>query len=86
MPLWRSQRVNVYHRCMRCDTRQPLSNMIWQNGILICAHNKCVDTAIVGSRDIRVAREVGVWRHELEPDPKLVNPTSRKDDLLDVMY
>ena len=60
--------------------------MMWQNGILVCKDNGCVDTAIVGSRDLRVARAVGVWRHELEPDPKLVNPTNRKNDQLDVLY
>lgn len=86
MPLYRSQRTNVYHECQRCGTRQPLANMQWQNGILICNQNNCVDTAIVGSRDLAVARAVSVWRHELEPDPKLVNPVSRRNDQADVQY
>lgn len=86
MPLWRSHRQNVYHVCQRCGVRQPLSNMQWQNGILICNNNRCVDTAIVGSRDLAVARQVEIWRHELEPDAKLIAPVSRKNDQLDVLY
>lgn len=86
MPLWRGQLTNVYHTCMRCGTRQPLSKMVWQNGILICSTEKCVDTAIIGSRDLNVARAVGIYRHELEADPKLTQPIARKNDQSDVMY
>jgi hypothetical protein len=86
MPLWRSQRQNVYHNCQRCGRRQPLSKMRWQNGILICTVTDCVDKAIVGSRDINVARAVSVYRHELEPDAKLTQPTDRRADQNEVMY
>lgn len=71
---------------MRCAVRTPLSLMRWQNGLLLCTPNKCVDTAIVGSRDLNVAREVGVDRHELQPDPKLTNPTERRNDQTEVLY
>lgn len=84
--LWRSQRTNVYRECQRCGVRQPLSKMRWQNGILVCSVNNCVDTAIIGSRDINVARAVGINRHELEPDPKLTQPIDRKNDQLEVLY
>lgn len=86
MPLWRSTRTNVYHECQRCGWRQPLTQMRWQNGLLVCTQNRCVDTAIIGKRDIDVARAVAVYRHELEPDPKLVSPVERKNDQLDVLY
>lgn len=86
MALWRSQRRNVYHECQRCGTRQPLSLLNWQNGILVCSTNNCHDKAIVGTRDIAVAKAVEIWRHELEPDPKLVNPVSRRNDQVDVLY
>jgi hypothetical protein len=86
MPLWRAQRTNVYHRCQRCDTRQPFSKLKWQNGILVCTTENCVDTHIIGSRDIAVARALAVYRHELEPDPKLVNPVERKNDQFEVLY
>jgi hypothetical protein len=84
--LWRSQRTNVYHICQRCGVRQPLSRMRWQNGILVCDVNRCIDTAIIGSRDLSVDKQIGVWRHELEPDPKLTTPIERKNDQYEVLY
>ena len=86
MPLWRSQKKNVYHVCGRCGFRQPLSKLIWQNGILVCYPTNCVDKAIVGSRDLNVARAASINRHELEPDKKLTEPVDRKDDLNEILY
>jgi hypothetical protein len=86
MPLWRGQRKYTYHTCARCGFRQPLQKMIWQNGILVCSVSSCIDKAIVGSRDINVARAVSVYRHELEPDVKLTNPTDRRVDQNDILY
>lgn len=60
--------------------------MKWQNGILVCDVYQCVDTAIIGKRDIDVAKAVAVWRHELEPDPKLTTPIERKNDQFEVLY
>jgi hypothetical protein len=77
---------NVYEVCQRCGATQPLSEMRWQNGILVCYTYKCVDTAIIGKRDIDVSRAISVYRHELEPDRKLINPVDRKNDQLDVLY
>lgn len=81
-----TQLKNVYEVCQRCGSTQPLSEMQWQNGILVCRTYKCVDTAIIGKRDIDVARAISVYRHELEPDPKLVTPVDRKNDQLDVLF
>lgn len=86
MPLWRSQRTNVYHECQRCGVRMPLDKMRWQNGKLVCFVNGCVDAAIIGSRDLNVARQVAVNRHELEPDKKLTTPVDRRNDQLEVLY
>ncbi len=86
MPLWRNQHSAIYHICQRCGLRQKLADMRWQNGVLVCYNSNCVDTAIIGSRDINVARQVQVWRHELEPDKKLVNPVDRKVDQMEVLY
>jgi hypothetical protein len=86
MPLWRSQQKNVYHTCGRCGFRQPLSKMIWQNGILVCSVTQCIDKAIVGSRDLNVSRAIAVNRHELEPDTKLINPIERRVDQNDILY
>ena len=76
----------MYEVCQRCGCTQPLSEMRWQNGILVCSTYRCVDTAIIGSRDINVARNIGVYRHELEPDAKLTNPVERNNDQLEVLY
>lgn len=86
MPLWRSQQENVYHECMRCGNRMPLKKMVWQNGLLLCNVNDCVDNRIVGSRDYDVTRAVAVTRHELEPDPKLTTPVARKNDQTETLY
>jgi hypothetical protein len=86
MPLWRGYKQYVYHVCSVCGFRQPLSKMIWQNGILRCSVTDCIDKRIIGSRDIDVARTVAVNRHELEPDPKLTQPVDRKDDQNEVLY
>lgn len=81
-----TQLVNVYFDCMRCGCTRPLSCMRWQNGQLFCYTGGCVDTAIIGSRDLNVARAVAVDRHELQPDPKITTPTSRQNDMLEVLY
>jgi hypothetical protein len=80
MPLYRSKLTNVYHECMRCGTRQPLSRMSWQDGKLMCKANNCVDTAVVGTRDLAVAKAVSIDRHELHPDRKLTTPSDRRND------
>lgn len=81
-----TQLVNVYYTCMRCGAYRPLSNMRWQNGQLFCYEGDCVDTAIIGTRDLWVARAVAVNRHELEPDPKLTESVSRQNDMLEILY
>lgn len=83
---WRGNRTWVYSYCMRCKTRQPLSKLVWQNGTLRCATNRCVSTALIGSRDLAVSRELQANVHELEPDPKLTTPVDRRNDLAEVLY
>lgn len=86
MPRWRAQRTYVYAYCQRCKTRMPLSRLVWQNGVLRCQFNRCVSTAIIGSRDINVARAIAQDLHELEPDKKLTEPVDRKNDQDLVLY
>lgn len=81
-----TQQSNVYFVCERCGATWPLGRMRWQNGKLLCYPNKCVDTAIVGSRDILVAQAVAVDRKEFQPDPKISNPRDRRNDELEVLY
>lgn len=86
MPRWRAQQTNTYHFCARCGFRQKFEDMIWQNGLLVCSNTNCIDTAIVGSRDLAVAKAISIDRKELTPDPKLVHPTARKDDQNMVLF
>ena len=86
MPLWRGDREYVYHICSRCNRRMPLSEMSWQYGLLVCQWSDCIDTAVIGSRDLAVARAMTVDRKELQPDPKLYNVKDPAADLNTVPY
>lgn len=81
-----TQHQNIYHQCGVCGFTRPIATMIWQNGVLRCSGTDCIDTAVIGTYEIRVARATSVWRHELEPDRKLIEPVDRKDDQNDVLY
>jgi hypothetical protein len=81
-----SQLQNVYHECQRCGTSQPLSDMRWQNGIIVCHTYACVDTSIIGSRDLAVAKALAIPRDELVPDKKLTNPEDRRADEMQVLF
>lgn len=71
---------------MRCGRRMPLEIMRWQYGLLLCSWSDCIDTAVVGSRDLEVARQVAIDRHELVPDPKLTHTPDPAADLNDVPF
>ena len=86
MPRWRAEQTNVYYFCQRCGFRQRFSDLKWQNGILVCGTTDCIDTAILGSRDLAVSKAVSIDRKELTPDPKLVHPVERKNDQAEVLY
>jgi hypothetical protein len=81
VPLWRGYQTNIYHQCQRCGRRQPLDTMQWQGGLLICTVTDCVDGAIVGSRDVAVAKQVSINRKELTPEKKLYEPRSVQADI-----
>lgn len=71
------------HQCGRCGCTTSLSELTWQNGILVCKRNDCRDTEVVGARDIRVLRiiESFATSKEMQPDDKLVQPQPASDDL-----
>lgn len=77
-----SQHSNIYHVDQRTGFVEPLAEMAWDNGIL----TKQVDTAIIGSRDVAVARAVAQDRHELTPDPKLVEPSERSRSQVEILF
>lgn len=77
-----TQQRNVYHIDQRSGFTEPLAEMAWDNGVL----TKQVDTAIIGSRDIKVARAVAIDRHELIPDRKLTEPAARSNTQNEILY
>jgi hypothetical protein len=82
MAIRHTQRRNVYHVDQRSGFVEPLGEMSWDNGVL----TKQVDTAIIGSRDMKVVRAISIDRHELTPDRKLTEPTARTQTQHEILY
>ena len=83
MPL-RGYKTNKYHYCARCGDRQPIADMTWQNGSLIC-NRKCLDTGVFpvkGDRDKERARLEASYvnSRELQPDRKLTESSLQQED------
>lgn len=82
MPYWRSRGENVYHFCMRCGLRQPLAQMVWQRGLLVCKSTNCIDRWVVGFRELAVAKALAGIANTTEAQPvqKLTEPALAADD------
>jgi hypothetical protein len=72
----------AWHYCGRCDEREKLNLMLWQNGVLLCP--ECVDEfpATPGIRERMIDQVLSDGQNEFEPDAKLTNPEN--DIALDV--
>jgi hypothetical protein len=70
--IWRGFNEHVYYTCQRTGRKWPLSDMSWDNGLLVCNDEK--DVAINGSFEFRVAQEASRDRQELVPDEKIIHP------------
>ena len=70
--------VGPYTTCMRCQHKIPIELAEWDFGRLVCARTSglycSADGAVDGSFELRAAREASTFKHEYEPEPKLVNP------------
>lgn len=82
----RGYKQHKYRFCARCGDRQPLAEMTWQNGSLIC-NRKCLDTGVFpvkGDRDKEIGRLLGVYNSgnnkELQPDNKLTQSSIQQED------
>ena len=42
-----------WHRCQRCDTEERTSQLVWQNGLLLCP--ECYDNPYAWLRDTLIA-------------------------------
>jgi hypothetical protein len=70
--IWRGYMDHVYGTCARTNRKWPLSDMSWDNGLLVC--NDVVDGVVLGAIENAWARETARDRQELLPDPKLIHP------------
>lgn len=72
----RHQHQVKYHYCDRCGSKVNLLTMEWQDGLLLCKENGCIDTVTLGERDANIARILEQPTKELQPDEKLTQPTT----------
>ena len=77
--IWRGYMDHVYFTCQRTNRKWPLSDMSWDNGLLVC--NDVKDGAIVGSLEYNWAVEASRDRRELVPDEKLIHPVDPSTQL-----
>lgn len=70
--IWRGYCDHTYFTCQRTGRKWPLSDMSWDNGLIVCNDER--DGAINGSFEMRMQREASKDRQELVPDPKLIHP------------
>lgn len=83
--LIRGRLQHKYHQCSRCTVRYPLSQLTWQNGLLVCYAN-CYDTQLPEQRDSEMNRKVmqAEQSRELQPDYKITDAAQM--DVDDVFF
>jgi hypothetical protein len=72
--------TGAWYLCARCDTRQKVSEMKWQRGLLLC--DDCYDYGVfplVGQREPAIAFVLEDGKEELAPVDKLRNPDGYVD-------
>lgn len=78
----RSVHSSTWHNCPRCSKKTDLSRMVRQRGVLVCNRESCLDTSLVGERDLAVAKaiEATVSSTELQPHPILTEAGATSDE------
>jgi hypothetical protein len=69
-----------WHRCARCGTDQRTSDLVRQNGALVCSTNDCVDDTLVERRSRVIAEKL---RFSQEMQPAEILRESFVDDTID---
>lgn len=64
---------------MRTNRKWPISDMSWDDGLLVC--NWAKDVSINGALEYNWAIEAQKDRHELVPDPKLIHPVDPRSQI-----
>lgn len=90
---WRSILKGPCHYCARCGSRVPISDLEWQFGILVCKKWNCFDYGnhglpLIGQREAAVTHALDNLdnEHELQPDPKLIEPATSGNDPEDDLF
>ena len=68
-------RGNPWHNCARCGLSYRVSELTWQEGLLLCQRT-CWDSQTASARDIQISRimsEIALYP-DAQVDPKLTNP------------
>lgn len=80
---WRGYAEFTYVTCGRCQRRVPVELARWDSGRLVCTSEafNCADRDIIGSKELRWAREASLDTREWQPHPKIVNPTDIRMDI-----
>lgn len=63
-----------YTTCSRCQRKVPISECVWDAGLLVCKVYDCADRLINGSFEFAVVNQTKLDRLELRPDEKLIHP------------
>lgn len=78
---WRGKRGfrrSPYHYDDRYGTRERLSDLNWQRGVL----SKEDDTLLIGDREVLVMQALQACPEEAQPDEKLQTPDVIQDDII----
>lgn len=70
-----------WHFCDRCGLAYRISQLAWQEGILVCTAT-CYDSQTTRERDIQIARclDEATLYPDAQVDPKLTENTSGVDE------
>lgn len=74
----RSKDGTPWHYDALFGIKTKMNNLDWQRGLLIADKDR--DTMIIGEREAMIARILSEDSTELQPDSKLLEPTSSDED------
>lgn len=76
----RSFHKSPWHYSGRNGKKYHLSDMVWEQGVLIGKDEK--DSILIGQRDIMVAKAIEFPGTEGQPDSKLLLPSVTDEDII----
>lgn len=82
----RSYLIGPWHYCARCSEKYHISELEWQRGLLLCP--RCIDygndgVPLIGQREAIISAVFEQPTTEMEPDPKLTDPSDIESSIDD---